>query len=143
MVARQPLRAPAGAGGGDAFRIGSSTYRYGDVDAAGAGRSGAAAVLATAAAAAGSVLQRALGTPKIIYATRTHSQISQVVRELKRSGYLPRVSIMGSRSQVSNRSAAAIPTPGTRGIRMHALHSPLCPPFLFPSSRCSSVFTRA
>jgi hypothetical protein len=25
--------------------------------------------------------------PKIIYASRTHSQISQVVRELKRTGY--------------------------------------------------------
>ena len=35
--------------------------------------------------------------PKIFYATRTHSQIAQVVRELKRSGYAPRMAILASK----------------------------------------------
>ncbi|GAB4818658.1 hypothetical protein N2152v2_005704 [Parachlorella kessleri] len=37
--------------------------------------------------------------PKIYYATRTHSQIAQVVRELKRSNYRPRMAILASRKQ--------------------------------------------
>ncbi|KAL4419625.1 hypothetical protein ABPG77_008566 [Micractinium sp. CCAP 211/92] len=35
--------------------------------------------------------------PKIFYATRTHSQIAQVVKELKRSEYKPRMAVLGSR----------------------------------------------
>eukprot|EP00775_Hariotina_reticulata_P010851 gene10851-11005_t len=35
--------------------------------------------------------------PKIYYATRTHSQIAQVVRELKRTAYKPRMAVLGSR----------------------------------------------
>lgn len=35
--------------------------------------------------------------PKIYYATRTHSQIAQVVAELKRSGYKPKMAILGSK----------------------------------------------
>lgn len=34
---------------------------------------------------------------KIIYLTRTHSQITQVIRELKKTAYTPSVSILGSR----------------------------------------------
>jgi regulator of telomere elongation helicase 1 len=36
----------------------------------------------------------------IIYASRTHSQLSQVVSELRRSGYTPRMTIMASREQL-------------------------------------------
>lgn len=36
--------------------------------------------------------------PKIFYASRTHSQIAQVARELKRSGYCPRMAILASKS---------------------------------------------
>ncbi|KAK9806231.1 hypothetical protein WJX72_006639 [[Myrmecia] bisecta] len=36
-------------------------------------------------------------TPKIYYATRTHSQIAQVVRELKRTKYRPKMAILASR----------------------------------------------
>ena len=43
------------------------------------------------------VLQQA---PKIIYASRTHSQISQVIKELKNTPYNPRTCILGSRSQL-------------------------------------------
>ncbi|PSC69785.1 Fanconi anemia group J-like protein [Micractinium conductrix] len=35
--------------------------------------------------------------PKIFYATRTHSQIAQVVKELKRSEFRPRMAVLGSR----------------------------------------------
>ncbi|BDA46571.1 probable regulator of telomere elongation helicase 1 homolog at N-terminal half [Coccomyxa sp. Obi] len=35
--------------------------------------------------------------PRIYYATRTHSQIAQVVRELKRAGYTPKMAILASR----------------------------------------------
>lgn len=38
--------------------------------------------------------------PKIIYASRTHSQISQVVKELKNTIYKPKVSVLGSRDQL-------------------------------------------
>eukprot|EP01080_Neovahlkampfia_damariscottae_P009562 gene9562-1765_t len=37
--------------------------------------------------------------PKIIYASRTHSQLTQVVRELKKSAYEPQTTILGSREQ--------------------------------------------
>ncbi|GAX76463.1 hypothetical protein CEUSTIGMA_g3908.t1 [Chlamydomonas eustigma] len=35
--------------------------------------------------------------PKIFFATRTHSQISQVVKELKRSGYKPSMAVLAAR----------------------------------------------
>lgn len=41
-----------------------------------------------------------LPIPKIVYASRTHSQLSQVLKELKRCGYTPRVSVFGSREQL-------------------------------------------
>ncbi|XP_035238042.1 regulator of telomere elongation helicase 1 isoform X2 [Anguilla anguilla] len=38
--------------------------------------------------------------PKIIYATRTHSQLTQVVGELKNTSYRPKVCVLGSREQL-------------------------------------------
>ncbi|XP_061696946.1 regulator of telomere elongation helicase 1 isoform X2 [Syngnathoides biaculeatus] len=38
--------------------------------------------------------------PKIIYASRTHSQLTQVVKELKNTSYKPKVSVLGSREQL-------------------------------------------
>ena len=35
--------------------------------------------------------------PRVYYATRTHSQIAQVVRELKRTSYRPLMTVLGSR----------------------------------------------
>lgn len=37
--------------------------------------------------------------PKIYFASRTHKQLSQVVRELRRSGYTPNFVVLASRSQ--------------------------------------------
>ncbi|KAF3696430.1 Regulator of telomere elongation helicase 1 [Channa argus] len=38
--------------------------------------------------------------PKIIYASRTHSQLTQVINELKNTSYRPKVSLLGSREQL-------------------------------------------
>ncbi|XP_077442321.1 regulator of telomere elongation helicase 1 isoform X2 [Vanacampus margaritifer] len=38
--------------------------------------------------------------PKIIYASRTHSQLTQVVHELKNTSYKPKVCVLGSREQM-------------------------------------------
>ncbi|XP_004302912.1 PREDICTED: regulator of telomere elongation helicase 1 homolog [Fragaria vesca subsp. vesca] len=38
--------------------------------------------------------------PTIIYASRTHSQIRQVIQELKRSSYRPKMVVLGSREQL-------------------------------------------
>ncbi|KAH0688396.1 hypothetical protein KY290_020033 [Solanum tuberosum] len=38
--------------------------------------------------------------PSIVYASRTHSQIRQVVKELKRTNYRPKMVVLGSREQL-------------------------------------------
>ncbi|KAF0701694.1 Aste57867_7890 [Aphanomyces stellatus] len=38
--------------------------------------------------------------PKIIYASRTHSQLKQVVKELKQTAYKPKIAILGSREHL-------------------------------------------
>ncbi|XP_028023079.2 regulator of telomere elongation helicase 1 isoform X1 [Balaenoptera acutorostrata] len=38
--------------------------------------------------------------PKIIYASRTHSQLTQAIRELRNTSYRPRVCVLGSREQL-------------------------------------------
>ena len=38
--------------------------------------------------------------PLIIYASRTHSQLSQVIGELRRTNYRPKIAIVGSREQM-------------------------------------------
>ncbi|KAG7264351.1 hypothetical protein CRUP_020876 [Coryphaenoides rupestris] len=38
--------------------------------------------------------------PKIIYASRTHSQLSQVINELKSTSYRPKMCVLGSRDQM-------------------------------------------
>jgi regulator of telomere elongation helicase 1 len=40
------------------------------------------------------------GPPTIIYASRTHSQLSQVVRELRNTRYRPKHAVLGSREQM-------------------------------------------
>ena len=39
-------------------------------------------------------------TPRIVYASRTHSQLQQVVRELRRTVHRPRICVLGSREQM-------------------------------------------
>ena len=38
--------------------------------------------------------------PRIIYSSRTHSQLQQVVRELRRTVHRPKVCVLGSREQL-------------------------------------------
>ncbi|PIN10824.1 Helicase of the DEAD superfamily [Handroanthus impetiginosus] len=38
--------------------------------------------------------------PQIIYTSRTHSQIKQVIQELKRTNYRPKMAVLGSREQL-------------------------------------------
>ena len=38
--------------------------------------------------------------PQIVYASRTHSQLTQVIKELKSTSYRPRLSVLGSRQQL-------------------------------------------
>uniref|UniRef100_A0A3Q4GCI1 Regulator of telomere elongation helicase 1 n=1 Tax=Neolamprologus brichardi TaxID=32507 RepID=A0A3Q4GCI1_NEOBR len=38
--------------------------------------------------------------PKIVYASRTHSQLAQVISELKNTSYRPKVCVLGSREQL-------------------------------------------
>ena len=38
--------------------------------------------------------------PVIIYASRTHSQLTQVIRELRATRYRPRMAVIGSRQQM-------------------------------------------
>lgn len=38
--------------------------------------------------------------PLIIYASRTHSQLAQVIKELRRTTYRPKVAVIGSREQM-------------------------------------------
>ncbi|CAN8233359.1 unnamed protein product [Cochlearia groenlandica] len=41
-----------------------------------------------------------LGFPTIVYASRTHSQLRQVIKELKRCSYRPKMVVLGSREQL-------------------------------------------
>lgn len=60
--------------------------------------------LDTAAGASGSINQNSMfgwASPKIIYASRTHTQLTQVMQELKRTSYKHlKVAVIGSRDQL-------------------------------------------
>ena len=83
-----PMSATSSTALGDILRQASRSYTYGD------GSDGAPGEAVTLGGAAG------LRSPKIIYASRTHSQLSQVIKELKHSGYAPRMAVLGSREQL-------------------------------------------
>ncbi|XP_021085448.1 regulator of telomere elongation helicase 1 isoform X3 [Mesocricetus auratus] len=53
-----------------------------------------------AAAADGDSIACYTDIPKIIYASRTHSQLTQVIGELRNTSYRPRVCVLGSREQL-------------------------------------------
>ncbi|XP_054433526.1 regulator of telomere elongation helicase 1 [Pteronotus mesoamericanus] len=52
------------------------------------------------AAAGGDAAACYADIPKIIYASRTHSQLTQVISELRNTSYRPRVCVLGSREQL-------------------------------------------
>nr|XP_054112900.1 regulator of telomere elongation helicase 1 isoform X7 [Callithrix jacchus] len=53
-----------------------------------------------AAAADGDPIACYTDVPKIIYASRTHSQLTQVISELRNTSYRPKVCVLGSREQL-------------------------------------------
>ena len=57
-------------------------------------------------AASAQVLGLRKTAPKVYYSTRTHSQIAQVVSELRRSQYRPRMAILASRMLLENGAIA-------------------------------------
>ncbi|KAL4832952.1 hypothetical protein H8958_000573 [Nasalis larvatus] len=54
----------------------------------------------SAAAAAEDPIACYTDVPKIIYASRTHSQLTQVISELRNTSYRPKVCVLGSREQL-------------------------------------------
>uniref|UniRef100_A0A1X7V2E7 Regulator of telomere elongation helicase 1 homolog n=1 Tax=Amphimedon queenslandica TaxID=400682 RepID=A0A1X7V2E7_AMPQE len=61
------------------------------------------------------------GRPKIIYASRTHSQLSQAIHELKSTSYRPKVSIIGSRDQLCINSE--VMSKDSNAEKVHACHA--------------------
>ena len=61
--------------------------------------------------------------PRVYYATRTHSQIAQVVRELKRTAYRPAMTVLGSREHycVNQKARNAAKRGGNLGEECKAL----------------------
>lgn len=58
-----------------------------------------------------------LPTPKIYYASRTHSQLSQAIAELKNTAFKPSTRTLGSRDQMCvNLSVKAAPAASRTGI---------------------------
>lgn len=54
----------------------------------------------SATAASGDSIDCYTDIPKIIYASRTHSQLTQVISELRNTSYRPKVCVLGSREQL-------------------------------------------
>jgi regulator of telomere elongation helicase 1 len=74
-----------------------------------------------------------VGLPTVIYSSRTHSQLAQVMRELGNTSYRPRTAVLGSRQQgclhpvvkamsgaVANQACRALVA--RRGCKWWALH---------------------
>ena len=61
--------------------------------------------------------------PRVYYATRTHSQIAQVVRELKRTSYRPAMTVLGSREHycVNQKARTAAKKGGNLGEECKSL----------------------
>eukprot|EP00939_MAST-03C_sp_MAST-3C-sp1_P002617 g2617.t1 len=73
----------------DSFKIAGNTYSYAADNSRGKSH-------AQESRSRTAPLER----PQIIYASRTHSQLSQVIKELKATIYRPRVALLGSRQQL-------------------------------------------
>ena len=55
--------------------------------------------------------------PKIFYASRTHSQLSQAVKELKNTAYKPVICTLGSRDQMCiNEEVLKVPNAARPGL---------------------------
>jgi len=94
---RRPAKEEArGAFASAGISVGGRSYKYGDEPAH--AQQGAAGEHDGKAASVHDSLPHKPSV--VIYSSRTHSQLSQVVKELKRTAFRPRVSVLGSRSQL-------------------------------------------
>lgn len=75
---------------------GVGRYAYAD----GGGGAEAAVSATSSSAPSGPAAAQPMRSPVIVYASRTHSQLTQVVRELKKTAYRPRIAVLGSREQL-------------------------------------------
>jgi hypothetical protein len=82
--------------------------------------------------------QRRMAGSLIIYASRTHSQLAQVVSELKATRYRPQMSILGSREQLCVHPKLAGKMKGTL-FHIGALLLPLFSALFLLSALCSSL----
>lgn len=65
---------------------------------------------------------------KLIYCSRTHTQIKQVVRELRKTAYKPKIMVMGSREQLCVNPNVRSQPPYAQKAMCHSL-GPQCPYF--------------
>lgn len=65
--------------------------------------------------------------PRIYYASRTHSQLSQAVQELKNTVYRPNVCVLGSRDQLCvNDEVVKVPAGARTGLCRVKVQKKLC-----------------
>lgn len=99
VLSAPPVTATSGKASSDtAIHIAGRTYTYRASESASQAPDGTPAhVPITSDSAAADLPSRA---PLIIYSSRTHSQLSQVARELQRTAYAPKVALLASRAQL-------------------------------------------
>lgn len=92
--------------------------------------------------------------PRVIYASRTHTQLSQTIKELKATGYVPKVCVLASREhlcintevqQVESNAAKTVSPALSINITSRVSRTQIrehCRPFAGPRRRVARVRTK-